>query len=117
MLEREAGRQLASVSLGVGPGGVPVLHRPDLALLGRGGEALAVEVELAVKAPARLRAIARAYARARHLRHVYYLASAPAAAALARAVADVRGEQKIAVLALRDVGALARTLVEEPDAL
>ncbi len=117
VLERERGRLIASVSLGRGPGGSPALHRPDLALLGGAGDVLAIEVELAVKAPARLRAIARAYARARHLRHVYYLASAPAAAALARAVADVRGEQRIAVLPLCDAGALARTLQEADHAI
>jgi hypothetical protein len=104
--EREEERLIASVSLGERA----PLHRPDLALFGGEDEVVAIEVELAVKAPRRLRAIARAYARARHLSLICYLASAPAAAAVARAVADVRGEQRIAVLALEEAEALADSL-------
>jgi hypothetical protein len=61
--ECDEGRPIASVSLGERAG----FHRPDLALFGGEDEVVAIEVELAVKVPRRLRAIARAYARARHL--------------------------------------------------
>jgi hypothetical protein len=67
-------------------------------------------VELSVKAARRLQAITLAYARARHLSHVYYFASAPAARAVSRAVAEVRASDRVTVLALGDVDALAAAL-------
>jgi hypothetical protein len=60
-----------------------------------------------VKAARRLQAIARAYARAPHLTHVYYLAAPPAARAVSRAAAEVRATERITVLALDDADALA----------
>jgi hypothetical protein len=105
--EAEEQKPIASVRIGELPGGRPALHRPDLALIAREDRVLAVEVELSIKAPRRLRAIARAYARARYLHHVYYLASAPPARALARAIAEVRAEDRITVLDVNDVGGLA----------
>jgi hypothetical protein len=107
--EREQDRTIASISLGE-PAGGRSAHRPDLALIGAEGDVVAVEVELAVKAPRRLRQICRGYARARHLSLVCYLASEPAAAALERAVADVRAEQRIAVLGLDEAGQLGASL-------
>jgi hypothetical protein len=98
---------IASVALGELPGGRPALHRPDLALLDGEGHVLAIEVELTVKAARRLQAIARAYARARHLSHVYYLAAPPAARAVSRAAAEVRASERITVLALDGADALA----------
>jgi hypothetical protein len=106
-LERDEQRLVASVSFGELPGGRPALHRPDLVLLDGEGSVLAIEVELSLKAARRLQSIARAYARARHLSHVYYLATAPAARAVGNAVTEVRANDRIAVLALGDVGALA----------
>jgi len=52
--ERERGAALASARMGSAPGGEQLLHRPDLVLWPREGDAglpVAVEVELAVKAP------------------------------------------------------------------
>jgi hypothetical protein len=103
--ESEEDRPIASVRMGE-----RALHRPDLALLGGEGDVIAVEIELAVKAPRRLRAIARAYVRARHLHLVCYLASSPAAAALTRAVADVRAGRRIAVLGLDEADVLGDSL-------
>jgi hypothetical protein len=109
--EGDEGKLLASVKLGELPGGRPALHRPDLALIGRDNRVLAIEVELSIKAPRRLQAICRAYARARHLAHVYYLATPAVARAVCRAVAEVRAEDRVAVLALDDVAGVAE-LVE-----
>jgi hypothetical protein len=106
-LEDDEQRLIASVALGELPGGRPALHRPDLALLGGEGDVLAIEVELSVKAARRLQSIARAYARARHLTHVYYLAAPPAARAVTRAAAEVRASDRITVLALDGADALA----------
>jgi hypothetical protein len=105
--EADEGRLIASVKLGELPGGRPALHRPDLALIDGKGDVLAIEVELSVKAPRRLQAICRAYARARHLAHVYYLATSPVQRALTRALAEVRAADRITVLALADVDGLA----------
>lgn len=105
--EGDGQRPLASVALGVLPDGRRALHRPDLALLDGEDHVLAIEVELSVKAARRLQAIARAYARARHLSHVYYLATPPAARAVSRAVAEVRAGDRVTVLPLGGVDALA----------
>jgi hypothetical protein len=105
--ESDEQESIASVALGELPGGRAALHRPDLALVDGEGHVLAIEVELSVKAARRLQAIARAYARARHLSHVYYLATPPAARAVSRAVAEVRAGDRITVLALGDVEELA----------
>ena len=105
-LESE-GALFASAQVGEGPGGRPALHRPDLALVSPAGRVLAVEVELSIKAPRRLQAICRGWARARHLGGVYYLATPPAARAVERAVEEVRAEDQITVLALDDTAALA----------
>jgi hypothetical protein len=104
--ENDNAELLASASLGELPGGRPALHRPDLALIGPGERVLSIEIELSVKAPRRLQAIARGYARARHLGHVYYLATPPAARAVSRAVAETRSEERITVLALDEVAAI-----------
>ena len=104
--ESDEGKLIASVSLGELPAGRPALHRPDLALIGPDDRALAIEIELSVKAPRRLQAICRAYARARHVGHVYYLATPPAARAVSRAVAETRSEDRVAVMALADVASL-----------
>jgi hypothetical protein len=111
--ESDEGELVASARLGELPGGRPALHRPDLALISPQGRALAVEIELSVKAPRRLQAICRGYARARHLSHTYYVAAPPAARAVARAVAETRSQDRITVLALADVDALAAAELRE----
>lgn len=89
-LEESAGGLVASARLAERPGGGPLLHRPDLALVSPSERTLAVEVELSLKAPRRLAAICRGWARARHVDHIYYLAlPAPA-----RAVARDRGRAR-----------------------
>jgi hypothetical protein len=113
--ESDEGKPIASVSLGELPGGHPASHRPDLALIDPDDRVLAIEIELSVKAPRRLQQICRAYARARHLARVYYLATPSAARAVARAVAETRSEGRITVLPLGDVASLAAA--ERQDAL
>jgi hypothetical protein len=124
--ERACGRRLASAELGIGRDGSPRSHHPDL-VLWPGGEGspgveawpdgegrpdgerwpdveaarpLAVEVELTVKSPARLRAICRAWARNRRICGVVYYASRPAERALRRAIAAMYAEEFVEVLAL-----------------
>jgi hypothetical protein len=104
--ERDSGELIASVSAGELPDGRAALHRPDLAVVSSAGRLVAVEVELSVKAPRRLEAICRGYARARHIGHAYYLARPPAANAVARAVAETRATDRITVMGLQDVGLL-----------
>jgi hypothetical protein len=84
--EREERELLASVRLGHGE--CAARHRPDLALIDPEGGVCAVEVELSVKSRVRLQAICTGYARARHLRHTFYLAAGAPARALARTVRE-----------------------------
>jgi hypothetical protein len=110
--ERDAQRPLASAELGLALGGGYARHRPDLVLwpAGRAGDddalAVAVEVELTVKAAPRLREIVRAWARSRLVRAVVYYASPEAARAVRRAVLDEQADPMVHVLALDRVGAL-----------
>jgi hypothetical protein len=106
LAESDRGELLASARVGELPGGRPALHRPDHALIAPDGRMVAVEVELSVKAPRRLAAICRGYARARHLDRVYYLASPPAARAVARAIEETRAQDRITVLSLDDTDKL-----------
>lgn len=106
LAESDRGELVASARVGELPGGRPAVHRPDLAVISPDGRVLAVEVELSVKAPRRLAAICRGYARARQLERVYYLASPPAARAVSRAVAETRAEDRITVLSLSDTDRL-----------
>jgi hypothetical protein len=104
--ESDRGKLVASAKLGERPGGRAALHRPDLALISPTGRALAVEIELSVKAPRRLAAICRGWARARHVSHVYYLADAAPARAVSRAIAETRAQDRITVLPLGDIASL-----------
>ena len=108
LIESDAGKLLASVKVGELAGGMPALHRPDLAFVNADGRTLAVEVELSVKAPRRLQRICTAYARARHVDHVYYLAEPAPARAVARAIAETRAESRITVFPLADVPSVGR---------
>lgn len=100
------GELTASVKVGE-VGARSLLHRPDVALVGPTGRTVAVEVELSIKARARLQQICRGYARARHVDRVYYLATRPVGRAVERAIADVRAEDRVTVLRLDDVEAIA----------
>jgi hypothetical protein len=101
--EREAATPLASALLGRGPGGTPLLHRPDLVLWPQ--EALehqrlpvAVEVELTIKAPRRLLEICRAWARSRCVAGVLYLVAPNVERPLARAIAQAHAAGRIAAV-------------------
>jgi hypothetical protein len=104
--ESDRGELVASAKLGSLPGGRAALHRPDLALVSADARALAIEIELSVKAPRRLAAICRGWARARHVSHVYYLADDAPARAVGRAIAETRAGDRITVVALEDVASL-----------
>jgi hypothetical protein len=104
--ETDTCQLVASSKLGELPGRRQALHRPDLALVSPSGRVVAVEVELSVKAARRLQAICRGYARARHVDHVYYLASRSAARAVTRAITQTRWQDRITVLALEDTHGL-----------
>jgi hypothetical protein len=91
----------------VGGGERRGVHRPDLALLSPDGRVVAVEVELSTKSAARLAAICRGWARARHIDGVCYLAAPGPARAVERAVSATRVADRVRVLGLEDVGLLA----------
>jgi hypothetical protein len=101
--ERERGGPLASARLGGGRAGGPLLHRPDLVLWSTRsdrGRPVAVEVELTVKAPRRLAEICRAWARARHVAGVLYIASPSVEPALERAIERVQAAERIVIAPL-----------------
>lgn len=100
------GRLFASARVG-SIGSVPMLHRPDLAVVSPAGRVLAIEVELSVKAPARLVRICRGWARASHLAHVYYLATPSAGRGVKRALLATQVGDRVTVLALNEVHRLA----------
>jgi len=110
--ESEAGCPLASADVGRGPDGSPARHRPDLVLwpadqVGKPGpQAVAIEVELTVKAPRRLGLIVRAWARTRLVGAVVYYATPPVLRAVRRAVDDQQAGEIVHVLPLDQVGLL-----------
>jgi hypothetical protein len=105
--EREQGVQLASAQLGVGPGGAPLLHRPDLVLWARQCSKvdlpIAVELELTVKASARLSHICQAWARCRCVSGVLYLAPPEVERALHRAIEQAQAQARVVVVPLEAV--------------
>ena len=110
--EGQAGRPLASAELGLAAGGGYARHRPDLVVWPAGclgdprAPAVAIEVELTVKAPARLAAIVRGWARSRLVEGVVYYATPPAARALRRAVCDEQAQDMVHLLPLDQAGRL-----------
>jgi len=106
-LERQAGGVLASATLGHGPGGDALLHRPDLVLWPIEGTSLpvAVEVELTIKAPRRLVQICRAWARCRDVAGVLYLAAPSVELSLGRAIAGADAVDAVVALPLGVLGA------------
>jgi hypothetical protein len=101
--EREQGWLRASADLGVGGRGEPARHRCDLVLAPGSpadGLPVAVEVELTIKAPARLATICLAWARCRHLAGVIYVAPADVARAVRRAAQRANAQERIAVVEL-----------------
>jgi DNA-binding MarR family transcriptional regulator len=102
--EREQRRSLASAELDGGTGGELQRHRPDLVLwpAARSGERrpVAVEIELTVKAPERLLAICRGWARSRCVAGVLYLATPTVERALLRAVDRAQAGERITIVPL-----------------
>jgi hypothetical protein len=101
--ERAAAAPIASAVLGRAPGGGPLLHRPDLVLSPREperGGAVAVEVELTIKAPRRLTEICRAWARCRHVAGVLYIAPPDVQRALDRAIEAAGAAKSVVVVPL-----------------
>ena len=102
--ERACGHPLASARISGRYAGFSGLHRPDLVLAPPAEEDLAppvaVEVELSVKAPRRLREICRAWARCSQVVGVLYLVSEQVQPAVRRAVAAARAQERIAVVRL-----------------
>jgi DNA-binding transcriptional ArsR family regulator len=103
--ERAEGRPLASAEVGLARDGTVALHRPDLVCWGA-GPPIAIEVELTVKAPERLRAIVRGWARSRLVGGVVYYATPHAARALARALRSECASERVAVRPLDRAGRL-----------
>jgi hypothetical protein len=109
--ERERGCVLASAQLGLGFDEDPIRHRPDLVLWPddrEGGLPVAVEVELTIKAPRRLAEICRAWARARCVAGVLYLAPPGVERALDRAVRAASAQDRVLILPLEAVAVPAR---------
>ncbi|MGH2835036.1 MAG: hypothetical protein ACRDK4_04605 [Solirubrobacteraceae bacterium] len=102
--ERSCGHPLASARLAGRYAGSSGLHRPDLVLapLAREDQSLpvAVEVELTIKAPQRLREICRAWARCSQVAGVLYLVSERTQPAVTRAVAAAGAGERIAIVRL-----------------
>jgi hypothetical protein len=101
--ERAAGRLIASTELGFSAAASSDVHRPDLVCCALGSARqlpLAIEVELTVKAPQRLRAIVRGWARCRRIAGVVYYGTPVVVRALERAVAEERAAAAVRVLAL-----------------
>ncbi|HEY5197435.1 MAG TPA: hypothetical protein VIJ51_10465 [Solirubrobacteraceae bacterium] len=110
--ESDLARPIASADVGRGPDGLPARHRPDLVLwpadrVGEPGrEAVAVEVELTVKAPRRLAMIIRGWARTRLVGAVVYYASPAAARAVRRAICDQQAGETVHLLGIDQIGSL-----------
>jgi hypothetical protein len=103
--ERESGTPLASATLGPGPGGRALLHRPDIVLWPRSPSVserlpVAVEVELTIKAPRRLLEICRAWARCRCVAGTLYLVAPEVQRPLARAIERSHASGRIEVVPL-----------------
>jgi|GEM_PF-2462219 len=105
--QMESDKELfASVEVGQ-VAGRPTLHRPDLVLTSREPCVVPIEVELSTKSASRLTAICQAWARARHIDTVYYLAAPGPARAVKRAVHATRATNRVKVLDLNDISLLA----------
>jgi hypothetical protein len=101
--ERLEGRPLASAEVGLARDGGIALHRPDL-VCWDGPRPVAIEVELTVKAPERLAAIVRGWARSRLVDGVVYYATPAAARSLARAIRREAAAAMVTVVELEAAG-------------
>jgi hypothetical protein len=101
--ERERHCALASSELGRGSRGEALRHRPDLVLWPidpTGALPVGVEVELTIKAPERLAAICRGWARARCVAGVIYLAPPEVERAVQRAIDRAQAHERVVVVPL-----------------
>jgi hypothetical protein len=101
--EREHHRTLASAELGESQRVGGSRHHPDLVLWPldpADGLPVAVEVELTIKAPERLAAICRAWARARCVAGALYLAPPEVERAVQRAIDRAQARERVVVVAL-----------------
>ena len=113
--ERASGAVVASAELRFGPHGARERHRPDLVCVPVGGGLpVAIEVELSVKAPVRLRQIVRGWARCRQVAGVVYYATPAVLRALQRAIADERARGSVVALELAGAGELPRSMSPIP---
>jgi hypothetical protein len=102
--ELARGGAVASAELSRLPDGRPRLRRPDLVLSPRHtGTPVPIEVELTIKAPRRLEAICRAWARCRLVDGVRYYAPAHVARAVRRAADKVSASDAIDVRSLDEL--------------
>jgi hypothetical protein len=107
--ERLAGRPLASAPMPCVGAGPALIHSPDLVLwdaCDTQEPPIAVEVELTVKAPLRLAKICRAWARCTTVAGVLYVVAPPVRAALERAIADARCQERIVLLEIDRLASL-----------
>jgi hypothetical protein len=117
--EREHGRAIASATLRRTTMGRARLHRPDLVLMPTDSDErppLAVEVELSVKAPARLQAICLAWARCQDVGGVLYVVAPGVERPLRRALAVTAAHERIAIMGLEALEAqvgLRRTVAAD----
>jgi hypothetical protein len=106
-LESDDRGRVVSAVVGERPEGSEILHRPDLAVLSD-AHLLAIEVELAPKAPQRLEMIVRAWRRARWVAGVRYYASPGAVTAgVERAIARTHAEGRVELRGLPAPAGLA----------
>jgi hypothetical protein len=111
--ELDETKLVVSAQLGPSSRG-PRHHRADLALVSPSGRVTAIEIELNEKGPAALKKICGAWSRARHVDHVYYLASAGPGRGVSRVVQGLKADDRITVLELDDVTGIAeRELARE----
>ena len=98
--EHQRGAPLASAVLGSAPDGTRLLHRPDLVIWPPNASRLpvAVEVELTIKAPRRLLAICRAWARCACVDGVLYIAPTEVRRALERAIEGAQANERISLI-------------------
>jgi hypothetical protein len=99
LAERRAGQPIASAEVVCGRDGEPALHRPDLIVFGADGP-LAIEIELTIKSPRRLRQIVRAWGRCRLVQGVVYYTSPGAGRAVRRAVEAMCAGDRVTVVDL-----------------
>jgi hypothetical protein len=99
--ERVAAQPLASAIMGSDRGDRGALHRPDLVLMGPGGEPMtAIEIEMTLKTKARMERILRGYLRNRNLATVRYYAPPQIATAVERAARATGADQLLEVAPL-----------------